>query len=57
MGTKAKEITSNPHGDRNQCPICNPRKDRIRHDQVWGWKGYYRRVEIDSEGEKEKQHV
>lgn len=34
---KAKELDNRRQGDRSQCPICNPRKDRVRMDQVWAW--------------------
>jgi hypothetical protein len=25
------------NGDRAACPICSPRHDRVRHDQLWEW--------------------
>lgn len=37
MGTKVAELDNRKHGDRRQCPLCNPRKDRVPMDRLWAW--------------------
>jgi hypothetical protein len=32
----AKELDNMRNGDRGACPICSPKPDRLREDQVWG---------------------
>jgi hypothetical protein len=38
MPTKVRELTpiTQAKKDDRACPICHPRKDRLREDQVWG---------------------
>lgn len=33
----AKELDNRKDGDRNACPICNPKRDKISADRVWQW--------------------
>lgn len=37
MPTKVEELRQDHRGDRAQCVLCNPRRDRVREDQVWAF--------------------
>lgn len=49
MTTKARELSSNPNGDRRACSICNPKPNRVRADRVWGEPRVGRWVKIVKE--------
>jgi hypothetical protein len=37
MPTKVTELRQDHRGDRSQCPLCSPSRDRVREDQVWAF--------------------
>lgn len=37
MPEKAKELNNRKDGDRNSCPICHPRQDRVTMSQLWAF--------------------
>ena len=37
MAQIAKELDNRKEGDRQACPICNPRLKRVRMDRLWSW--------------------
>lgn len=37
MPTKVEELRQDHRGERSQCVLCNPRRDRVREDQVWAF--------------------
>lgn len=41
MAAIAKELDNRKEGDRKACPTCNPKRDRVREDQVWAWSLVY----------------
>ena len=37
MPTKVNELRQDHRGDRRQCPLCSPSRERVSEDKVWAF--------------------